>query len=302
MTRCAGHRPARVLNSGASLFPDIIWIRFRSPVAVFSVEIIPFPHRHRVLKFPFLVSLLLLGGLAVACKRDDPTPAKIAEAGQRQGRADLWFKENLAGAYERVGKHDPQWDGPAKVALNLMAAAAANRAGVTTDWKREVASMAQSAMDKGCTDPLVRYAALRYGIPDLDKATQTEAGAMKESAQELDASDCPPRLKLYAAERAADAMMAALPDKDQTQAELFALDMMAQSGFNHLLEALEDKTTPPAEVYEMCTTILSSRRTASPPAMPSSITSSPSAMAPWKKCSASHMNASATRNGTARCA
>ena len=208
-----------------------------------------------------LLGLLLVGGLAVSCKRGDPTPAELVTARQQSDRAKddayQWYVKNTVGAYERIGKHDPQWDGDVKVAFNLIASAGANRPDVPADWRQEIASLMKSAVDKGCADPYVRYAALRYGIVHLEKVSPSEAGALSEIVQSLADSDYPPRLKLYAALRTAETMRAALPAPDQqTQSQLFNIHAMIQSSLNQLFDAFQDRTTPPQELYEMCTDVL----------------------------------------------
>ncbi len=202
-------------------------------------------------------SLVLLTCVAVSCGRKDPTPAELATARQQKDRAKddayRWFVNNTVGAYERIGKHDPQWDGDAKAALNLIASASAGRP-VPDDWQHQVSAFAQSALDHGCTDPYIRYAAVRYGIPNVKQAGPALAKELQEAVQQLVGTEYPARIQFHATQRALEAMLGALSHKqeEQTQAEHFALNQMANNIQGPYLEALRDITTPPEEIYEIC--------------------------------------------------
>ncbi len=202
----------------------------------------------------------------MSCGRRDPTPADLTTARQQQTKskedAYEWFVKTTVGAYERIGKHDPKWDGDAKVALNLIASASANRPDVPGDWQQQVSTFARAALDKGCDDPFIRYAAIRYGIGNFKKTDLAVARELQEAVRQLVGTDYPPRLQYYATQRAMEALIGALPEKpeEQTQSDLFAIDSMLNFGANPYIEAIRDTTTPPEEIYQMCLTALDAPR------------------------------------------
>ncbi len=208
---------------------------------------------------PVLV-LLLWGGLAVSCKRSEPTPARLAAAHRQQDHAKdsahRWFTTNLVGAYERVGQHDPQWDGPAKTALNLMAAGRSGEAKLTTEWSRDVSSLAQSAVDHGCTDPLVRYVALRYRVGDMKRSDAETAKAFQDIAADMGRSGYSPYLNFYALMRAAESLKATLPENNPPQTEMALVHELRRQSLQNLLQALHDPTTPESEIYVMSSALM----------------------------------------------
>ncbi|HTH48674.1 MAG TPA: hypothetical protein VMB21_14270 [Candidatus Limnocylindria bacterium] len=219
--------------------------------------------------------LLLLGTLLVSCKRREPTtttttspaapapaaaPVKPVVAHHPEDRlketARKWFMTNLVGAYERLGQRDPKWDEPAKTALKLMAEARADRYAVDTDWQRDVSTLAQSALDQGCPDPLVRYAAVRYRVLNVKRSGAETAGELGEIARAMQGSSYSGFVRFYAEVRAAEALKATLPDQESHRPEMEQVHYLRRNALTSLIEALHDHTTPDTEIGTMCRLLL----------------------------------------------
>lgn len=237
--------------------PDSLGVQMR-PIGArrdFAVESRAISRRHRPVKFLSLFGLLVLGSLAVSGEPAGPVAGNHTVSQPRQEQAETerhrWFMTNLVGAYERLGKHSPQWDEPAKSALSLMAAARAGDAGVPPGWQGKIATLARSALDKGCTDPLIQYVAVRYRVGDAKQSDAENAKIFRKVAEQMDASEYPASLKFYASMRAAEALKAVLPAKDPPEEAMDQVHFRRHTALVNLLKAIHDPTTPETEIYAM---------------------------------------------------
>jgi hypothetical protein len=133
---------------------------------------------------------------------DAEDPGAVEEAGgaipqdpkrQEQRRRDIlaWNRRTLGGAYERVGKKDPRWDGPAREALDAAARHFSREIDPVT-MHTEVHSAAKKALEAGCDDPLVRYVHARSSSGVNFPGTEEYIGRAVEAAAAMEHSDYPP--------------------------------------------------------------------------------------------------------------
>jgi hypothetical protein len=90
--------------------------------------------------------------------------AQDAAAIEKRRRDRLeWNRRTLGGAYDKVGRKDPRWDGPAREAMERAARLFSEEVDpVTTPG--DVYKPAKAAVDAGCDDPLVRYLHIRFEV------------------------------------------------------------------------------------------------------------------------------------------
>ncbi len=211
------------------------------------------------MRFLPLLVLLLLGGLGVSCAGSKPAaPAPAVSHRHREQSAadsDRWYATNFVGAYERIGRHDSKWDGLARMAIGLMADGRSGRNPSVSASQGGARELSRSAVERGCTDPLVRYAAVRYRQSDLQRADLELANALREVANDMEQSGYHPFHKLYATLRAAEALEVNLPKKDSVpdlaSPEAQTVEAMYHRAFGHLLDALRDRDVPEEEIYLM---------------------------------------------------
>ena len=162
-----------------------------------------------------------------------------------------WNLDTLVGDYERHGRHDPKWDESAKAGLTSFAQSRA----IVGSVKGKVSSAGfpaaiKTAVSNGCDDPLILYLHAR-SVLSPESHTEKEPGeAYRLAAEALSQSQYAPIRKFYAALRAAEALNAG---STNTTLEV---RRWRDKAIQYLVDAVKDKTMPPAEVYESCDQML----------------------------------------------
>jgi hypothetical protein len=184
--------------------------------------------------------LLILSGLCSillpACSHKAPAT--------RQDR-QKWNQTMLAQAYQSGGHTNPKWDGDAQDALSNYA-----HTKTASDDEMEVLAeltgdAAESAINAGCDDPLIRYLRVRFSSTVKAKLLPERQQLYKTAADALQNSSYPPLAKFYANLDAAE-MLWAQRDKslwpDVVQHRHGAMDALTQ--------AVQDKSLPEAEAFQ----------------------------------------------------
>jgi hypothetical protein len=159
-----------------------------------------------------------------------------------------WNLATLVDDYERVGKHSPQWDEPAREALRAFAQIR-SQGKQNPAAQGELANFCRTAVDAGCDDPMIRYLYVRNEIGWYEKATPEVAEAYRSADEGLQQSQYSAIRKFYGSLRAAEALKAAAPNRNKTPPEVHHARRHAAAS---LREVVADKTTPIEEVYEAC--------------------------------------------------
>ena len=92
---------------------------------------------------------------------DRPVPQNPEARRKRKRETLAWNQKTLVGAYDKVGKKDPRWDGLAREALELMARNVSKVSDKPTPLS-EVRAALKKAVDAGCDDPLIVFNHVRY--------------------------------------------------------------------------------------------------------------------------------------------
>src|SRR5260221_502116 len=113
-----------------------------------------------------------------------------------------WNLETLLGDYEKHGRRDPKWDGPAKAGLTNFAQ---SRAFFGTPKSKEasarIPAAIKAAVSNGCDDAMIRYLYAR-SVLSLETHSPKEAQeAYRSAAEALSVSQYAPIRKFYAALR-----------------------------------------------------------------------------------------------------
>jgi hypothetical protein len=92
-----------------------------------------------------------------------PVPQDEArQSAQRRRLRERLEKQTLA-AYDSVGRRDPKWDAAARTALQgLVDYTCGGSSAIDTHHMRTAGESARAAVAAGCTDPLIRYLAVRF--------------------------------------------------------------------------------------------------------------------------------------------
>ena len=101
--------------------------------------------------------------LAAAPGDDKPIPQDTARMEQRSRDRLEWNRRTLAVAYDKVGKKDPRWDGPAREALELAARMFSQQVDPVVSLS-DIHGPAKKAVDAGCKDPMILYLYARTSI------------------------------------------------------------------------------------------------------------------------------------------
>jgi len=152
--------------------------------------------------------LALLAGLpfaapAAAAEGGPPIPQDAAWEKKLYDESLAWNRRSLAGAYDRVGKIDPRWDGPAREALEVAARFFGRQ--VPRPRVEEIYGPARRAVDAGCDDPLTLYLFARSSYkPNYPGEEELERRFVKAAAA-LERSAYPPIRRITALKQAAPA-------------------------------------------------------------------------------------------------
>jgi hypothetical protein len=128
----------------------------------------------------------------------------------RRGHRE-WNRDSVRGAYERVGRRDPRWDGPALEATEL----AARMFSLEVDPETSVFDVhppARAAIDAGCDDPMIAYLHARTTFGPDGPGPAEMARRLVEVADRLADSEYPAFRRAIALQVAGSQVLAALGD------------------------------------------------------------------------------------------
>jgi hypothetical protein len=138
-----------------------------------------------------LSMVLTLLASALVFGADRPIPQDTARMERRDRERLEWNRRTLGGAYDKVGKKDPRWDGPAQEALDLAARMFSQQVDpvVSTD---DIHVAAKKAIDAGCIDPMILYLHARSSVGKFFPKLPEYNRRLQAAATELAASGYSP--------------------------------------------------------------------------------------------------------------
>jgi hypothetical protein len=172
---------------------------------------------------------------ATGCKQD-PKKQRLA-----------WNLKTLVEAYEKAGHTSPKWNESAKRALTEFAHSRSQCTESNEAWGLIISTNCIAAVAAGCDDPMIRYLYTRFSMNQTNSA-QAFTDAFCQTAKDMQKSTYPPVRKFYAAARALDQIIYTYGTNTANQpiwGEYTPL--MGQN----VEPALNDKTTPAHEAYEI---------------------------------------------------
>lgn len=196
-----------------------------------------------------------------ACKKTPPPAANAPTSSaspeeSSQSRLD-WNLKTLVIPYKKSGGTSRKWDVFATDALTEFARSRAQVSAPGEWWQEIIATNAAAAIDAGCTDPMIRYLYVRYDLSQTNNAIVT-ADAFCKVASDIQNSIYPPIRKFYAALRAVNQLFYAYGYSTNFLAEHPVLGQMEPLIGQNIMPALEDKTMPAEEAYDVCHEALAS--------------------------------------------
>ena len=203
-----------------------------------------------LIQIGFCAALCLI---LVACSKTGSSKRVSPEAA-KQSRLD-WDMNTMVGSYERIGKSELEWDGPATNALAEFAHARSQSLEPGEDWVTIIRTNCDAAVQARCDDPMVRYLYIRFAMSQTNSAMDF-ADAFYKTSDAMMNSSYPPILKFYAT-------LAAIGQLHQAYGGNMNRETMGELTTqltNNLVKILGDKTTPPEEVYDACHQILETFR------------------------------------------
>jgi hypothetical protein len=162
-----------------------------------------------------------------------------------------WELATTLGEYDRIGKKDPRWNEAARNALAQNADLLAGY-GDADDCSKLLKAALEKALSAGCSDPLVKYFALRLGCypPHASAAEVADLFATVEA--ELQASEYPAIRKCYASLRAAEHAWKALKTSPGNSQKFVASmsALLARAGTQYVM-VLKDPSANRDSVYDL---------------------------------------------------
>jgi hypothetical protein len=171
---------------------------------------------------------------------------KISPREAKQSRLE-WNLKTLVGAYQDSGNTDPKWDEPVTNALIEFARTRSLSTGTDEDVATVIATNCEAAVKAGCDDPMVRYLYIKFVMSQTNSPKDFSDAFCKVEA-DMEQSAYPPIRKFYAALRAQQQLYYAFPTNYDRQ---LAFEL-AQRINDNLADTVNDKATPPEEVYDAC--------------------------------------------------
>jgi hypothetical protein len=130
--------------------------------------------------------------------------AGVASCSPSADRRLKWNLRTTVGQYEKSGRHDQKWNGPAKEALTLYSQWRSSALGQNDELARQIGRRAQEAVAVGCSDPLVLYVHARFVLNRPGHTTAEIAAAHWKIAASLKASQYCSLRKFYGFLRAGE--------------------------------------------------------------------------------------------------
>jgi hypothetical protein len=170
-----------------------------------------------------------------------------------------WNLGTLVDPYKNAGYTSPRWDDPAIRALTEFARVRAEALNTNEPWGQIISTNVAAAIQAGCNDPMVRYLLVRFSLNSTN-SRETFLDQYCAVAQDIQNTSYPPIRKFYAAQRAVDQLFYTY-GYHTNNFELHAMfpKMMALIGPN-VVAALNDKSMPAEEAFEICDAALTSMK------------------------------------------
>jgi hypothetical protein len=181
-------------------------------------------------KLRTLLYLSLVGGL-VSCSSPEERRLK-------------WNLRTTVRQYEKIGRHNPKWDAPAKDALTLYSRWRSDPFHQNEELAQQIGRQCQEAVAAGCADPLVLYVHARFVISQPGHTDTEIASAHRQIAAALKASHYCSVRKFYGFLRAGEQLYVLNPVPKLDVTELMN-DAAAQ-----LTIALKENDAPYAELFQ----------------------------------------------------
>lgn len=210
------------------------------------------------MKFPKLVSSPWMGLFTAGCfvflavtgctrKADStaPSPKLSAEDAKQQRLA--WNLKTTVEAYDKVGDGNSVWDEPARRALTEFARVRAQSTESDEPWGQIIATNCNAAIAAGCRDGMISYLHARCSL-DSQISSKEVADEYCKAAIALKESSYPAVRKFYASRRAVQQVYSAYG----TNADQGTIHEVGGGLMDLVMETINDKTMPPAEVYDVC--------------------------------------------------
>jgi hypothetical protein len=198
------------------------------------------------MKFQKQKHLICFGLFVAACLVFTACGKKVTPQEVRRSRLD-WNLKTTVGVYQEAGNTDAAWNEPA---TNALAEFARSRSGVSDlddNWSEIIRKDCDAAVKAGCDDPMIRYLYIKFSMSQTS-SPKDSADAFCKTADDMQQSLYPPIRKFYASLRALQQVYSAYG----TNADQETIHELAQGIMNNLMDTLNDKITPPEEVYDVC--------------------------------------------------
>jgi hypothetical protein len=168
-----------------------------------------------------------------------------------------WNMKTTVDAYKKVGKTDAKWDEPTMRALTEFATHNIIFNPLDEPSKEIIRTNCDAAIKAGCIDPMVRYLYVRYSLSQTN-SPQVIAEAYCGVALDMEKSSYPDIRKFFAALRAIHQTTFAYGYTNVYAME--TVKEISRSFGKNLTGVLQDKMTPPEDVYEACAECLNEFR------------------------------------------
>jgi hypothetical protein len=173
---------------------------------------------------------------------------KITPEAAQTNRLD-WNIKTLVTAYQNIGNTDSKWDEPAVRALTEFARTRARVADLYEPVGEIITTNCAAAIDAGCDDPMVRYLYIKYCMSQTN-SPKAFSDAFNDVESKMQQSQYPAIRKFYVSFRAFQQFTytyGSNRNADFTK----GYQLLDDSDLN-LVNTLNDKATPPGEVYDSC--------------------------------------------------
>lgn len=191
--------------------------------------------------------LLALSLFIIGCSKPHPSVRLSPEALQ-QARLD-WNLKTLVTDYQKFGNSRAAWDGPATRALTEFAQMRAGTADSDEPGSEIISTNCSAAIDAGCKDPMVRYLYIKFSMSQTN-SPQAFLDAFTDDQDDLQNSDYSPIRKFYVSLRSFQ-QFTYTHGYGKNVDYTVGIQMMNDARTD-LVATLNDKTTPPEEVYDAC--------------------------------------------------
>jgi hypothetical protein len=188
------------------------------------------------IRWNWFIFLPLAAWLLVSCSHKAPAT--------RWDR-DKWNRTMLNGSYEDMGNRDPKWDKDAEDALTYY-----GESRTASDEEMETLSgligdSADSAVEAGCNDPMIRYLYVRYSSGIQANPFKDRQDLYQNAANDLEGSSYSAIWKFHANVDAADILWWNR-DHDLWQQVV----QLRYTAISDLAQAVQEKSLPEAEAYD----------------------------------------------------